>query len=379
MIKIKGEKIENIFIEQILRPSQMDICFSEKCNLNCSYCFVNKTSTDVLDLKTVKKAINTFYLLPNNDKTITFTTSEPFLYPDMFMGAVNYIFLEAKKRKINIRVVATTNGVLFNKKMQDFVATLDNRFTLNFSLDGDKRSHDAYRKFKGQSHDSIFEKAMCNFDQFLERRNVRVIATITPKNAKQVGNNAQFIVKKKFKNIDIFPQMFVVWPEKDLGALKSGLNKLVNDFNDGKINGNLRLLNRLWGSTHYAKILLGSDGKFYLFEWVLPLKHEQRKVYIIGEAGKINMQKRQALFELLFEKIENKTKHKCVLCKNKFFCSNPLPLYLWCIHNNKDFAVYFENFCQVAKTMIDASKKIKHKNKLDSDKWKKNTSLLKSA
>jgi len=371
-------RTENIFIEQILKPSQMDICFSEKCNLNCRYCFVNKTSTDVLNLKTVKKAIDTFYVLPNKDKTITFTTSEPFLYPDMFIGAVRHIFARADEKNINIRVVATTNGVLLNKKMRDFVASLDNRFTLNFSLDGDKKSHDLHRKFRGNSHDSSFEKAVQNFGQLLKRKNVRVITTVTPETAEYVRNNAQFIAGKKFINMDIFPQMFTIWPEKKLATLRKGLDRLVDDFNSGKIKGNLRLLNRLWGATHYAKILLGSDGKTYLFEWVLPLKYAQRKAYIIGDAGKINMQKRQALFELLFDAIEKKTNNKCRTCTRQSFCSNPLPLYLWSIYNKKDFAVYFKNFCQMAKIMVDASKKIKHKNKLDSDKWEKNASMRKA-
>jgi len=372
MIRIKKAKTENIFIEQILRPCQMDICFSEKCNLNCEYCFVNKTSADVLDLKTVKKAVDAFYNLPNKNKTITFTTSEPFLYPEMFMGAVRYIFAKADEKNINIGVVATTNGVLFDKKMQNFVVGLDNRFTLNFSLDGDKKSHDLHRKFRVKSKLSTFEKAMRNFNHFLKRKNVRIIMTVTPETVEHIRDNVRFIAKKNFRNIDVFPQVFALWPQKNLISLKSGLNKLVDDFNSGKIKGDLRLLNRLWGATHYAKILLGSDGKFYLFEWVLPLKYEQRKAYIIGGAGKIDMQKRQALFKLLFENIEEKTKHKCKSCENKSFCSNPLPLYLWCVYKKKDFGRYFKNFCRIAEIMIAASKKIKNKNKLDSGKWENN-------
>lgn len=369
------KKESNIFLEQILKPSQMDICFSEKCNLNCDYCFVNKTSEDILDLPTIKNAVDTFFSLPNKEKTVTFTTSEPFLYPDMFIGSVKHIFEQAGKKGINISVIATTNGVLFTEKIRNFVAGLDDRFTLNFSLDGNMQSHDAHRRFKGNSKNSSFKKAIENFEKFHQRKNVRVICTITPETAKFVQKNLEFIFSKKFANIDVFPQMMAIWPKTNQAELQNGLINVVNDLNAGKIKGNLRLLNRLWGATHYAKILLGSDGKMYLFEWVLPLKYEQRSAYVIGDCKKINMAKREALFEFLFAEIEKKTGDRCASCSNRSFCANPLPLYLWSVHNSKDFDSYFDNFCQMAKSMIDASNKNKNKNKSDSYKWEKSREL----
>lgn len=364
-------KTENVFIDQILKPSQIDICFSEKCNLNCDYCFVNKTSEHELTFEQVKKALDQFFLLPNKEKTVTFTTSEPFLHPELFKNSVEYAFKKAKSENVDIKVIATTNGVLFNKKMRDFVGTLDDdRFTLNFSLDGDMVTHDAHRKFNGNGGASSFEKAIANFKEYEKRDRVRVITTITPAEVKHLKENVQFILGQGFKNIDLFPQMLTLWPQKNLRELQGQLAEVVKMFNKKK-GVNVRLLNRLWGVTHYAKILLGSDGMFYLFEWILPLEYSQRKSYQIGSEKTLHMEKRRALFMLLFENIKKKIGGKCEKCTYKTFCANPLPLYLWCLHNKKDFNVYYSNFCSIAKTMIQMSKLVKDKNLSDSHKWEK--------
>lgn len=352
----------------------MDICFSEKCNLDCDYCFVNKTSESVLDYKTIEKAIDTFYELSGNDKTITFTTSEPFIYPDLFVSSVNYIFKRAAEKGINISVVATTNGVAFDKKMQDFVSKMDERFTINFSLDGGAKSHGAHRKTRGGDGVNSFDLAWKNFKNFsLNKKrkcSMRVISTISPSEVGHLEENVNFMTSNNFPYIDLFPQMLTLWSEVDVRKLKKRLGVVIKKYNDNdKIN--FRLLNRLWGSSHYAKILLGADGNFYFFEWVLPLKEEDRKGFIIGDAGKIDLEKRKKLFDLLFLKLTKAVDDKCQTCEYGYICANPLPLYLWSVYNGKNFLEYFKNFCKIADVMIGSSKIIKNKNKLDDKKCQK--------
>jgi sulfatase maturation enzyme AslB (radical SAM superfamily) len=359
---------------QKIIPAQLEICFSEKCNLDCDYCFVTKTSPYILTITKLKKAVDIFLSMSQTEKTVTFNTSEPFLHPELFIESINYIFKKADELKVKLKIVVTTNGIFFDSRMQQFVASLDERFTLNLSLDGERDSHDAHRKIVGGG--SSFEKGMINFEKFAEKENVRVISTIAPDVAKYVGRNINFIFGKKFNKIDIFPQLFKLWSEDNLKELAVEMTKLINRVNLDKGNRDLRLLNRLWGATDYASILLGSDGKFYLFEWVLSLKYEKRTPYLIGDVNKINLEKRQALFGLLFEIVKQKTNNKCATCEQCSFCSNPIPLYLWCLDNKQDFGVYFENFCKLARVMIKLSEKLKNKNKLDLKKWKQAVDLL---
>jgi len=352
----------------------MDISFSEKCNLDCDYCFVDKTSPYVLDFPTVRKAVDAFFDLEGKRKTITFTTSEPFLYPELFRDSVTYIFRSAEERGIDIHIIATTNGSRFDAAMREFVLSLDpKRFTLNFSLDGTEKSHDAHRKFRGGKRaGSTFDAAIANFSAYPRRDLVRVIMTIAPSEAGFLKENVDFIMSQGFGNIDIFPQMFVIWSDADRHTFEDGLKDVVESFNSGKWSErNLRLLNRLWGDTHYAKILLGSDGKFYLFEWVLPLAYDDRHPYEIGDPENLSVGKRNALFAFLFEKTARKNGGKCSSCGFRPFCADPIPLYLWATHRRKDFDPHFENFCLMAGIMIRNSADVERKNVLDVEKWGK--------
>lgn len=351
-------------------PSQMDICFSEKCNLNCQYCFVKKTNPYNLDFLFVKKAVDIFLSFPGEEKTITFTTGEPLLNKKLFKRSIDYILRESKKRKINLYLVATTNGTLMDEDMLEFFnERLGNNFVLNISLDGNKKSNDAYRKFKFFPNKSIFDSTWKYF-QMLPKEKVRVIFTITPSETLRLKENVKFLLENGFKNIDLFPQMLTLWPKNKLKELFNGIYWAVTWFNKNQKGYNLRLLNRLWGSSHYEEILFASDANFYLFEWVLPLPHNARKKYIIGDADNgVNFFKRQVLFDQLFNKIKKKSKYKCLKCEYQVFCANPIPLYLWCSYYKKDFNKYLDNFCQISRNFINLSKKLNVKSETDKEKW----------
>lgn len=353
-------------------PSQLDICFSEKCNLDCDYCFVNKTCSESLNFEEVKRGIDAFFLLEGKDKTVTFTTSEPFIYPQLFKRTINYILKEAKKKDLNISIIATTNGVLFNSEMRKFISLLDSEiFTLNFSLDGMSKSHDAHRKTK--RGEPSFAKAMKNMKEYSLKHLVRVITTVTPSEISSLERNIEYIFSLGFRNIDIFPQMFTIWNDDCLRKLKNGLSEIAKRANKGEFkDNNIRLLNRLWGDTYYGKILLGSDANFYLSECLLPLKYTNRTPYIIGKNDNLNLTKRNAIFDLIFARIRNKHNNKCALCRYQKFCADPIPLYLWSMHEGKDFKLYFSNFCKISEIMIESSAMMKNKNVLDKKQWNKN-------
>lgn len=356
--------------KRISLPTQMEICFGEKCNLDCDYCFVNKTSQHVLSLKKIKKAVDIFLNMSKTAKTITFNSSEPFLYPELFVETVKYIFGQADKLKFEVRIVATSNGVLLNDEMRKFINGLDKRFTLNLSLDGERDCHDAHRKLNSKTEKSSFDRAIGNFEKFSRKDNVRIITTIAPDMSSRVRENMNFIFEKKFKNIDIFPQLLTIWKADELGKFQSEMAEFIDNYNSIDSKMDVRLLNRLWGATDYAGILLGSDGKFYMFEWVLPLEYSKRSAYVIGDTEKgVSLAKRQALLETLFDMVKKSNNGKCSKCVNNSFCSNPIPLYLWCLHSGKNFEAYFENFCQLAGIVISLSEKLKNKNDLDLIRW----------
>ncbi len=351
-------------------PSQMDISFSENCNLACKYCFVKKTNSAILDLPSVQKAVDIFFSFPPKKKTITFTTCEPFLDQELFKQSITYILRKSKNRDFQLQIVATTNGTLLNDKTITFLNKyLNDKFILNIGLDGAKKSNDAYRIFKTDHTKSVFADSWKNFKK-LPRQKVRVISTITPSEVSSLGENTKFFLKNGFENIDFFPQIFTFWSKDNLKKLSAELTYIIECFNDKTTyNGELRLLNRLWGRSDYRSILFSGDRKFYLFEWVLPLPHKAREEYIIGDIDTgLNLKKRKSIFLKLFSEFSKKS-NQCMQCDINDFCSYPLPLYLWSQYYKKDFNKYFDNFCNVARTMVNLSKKIKSQDKTDREKW----------
>lgn len=355
-----------------LCPSQLEITFSEDCNQRCDYCWVHKSCFKKLKFSAAKKGIDIFLDLPLKERTITFTTSEPLLYPELYKKILDYILSKNNSGKINI--ITTTNGLNLNGDIKSYIIKVLNKYTnfrLNISLDGNKKSHDAHRKLARLKNGSAFDISWDNFKD-LPRDKVRVIFTVTPEEVDFFEDNIGFIINNGFVNIDIFPQVFTTWPKNKLKALAVKLSRFIENINMDIVKAsNLRVLNRLWGTSHYAKLLLAPDDNFYLFEWVEALPYPKRKSYIVGNVKKgIELNKRADFFNVLFREATVKSSGKCLKCNFKNICSLPLPLYIWSKYHKNDFNKNLSNFCNIADVFINLSEKIKNdkRNELDSKK-----------
>ncbi len=355
-------------------PSQLEISITEKCNQDCDYCWVDKRSRKVLSFSSIKKCIDIFLALPLDHQTITFTTNEPFMHPVLYKDTVEYIYSKRQSNK-DLTLVTTTNGLNLTKDVISFLlkcAKKEKDFRLNISLDGEKESHDAHRVLANKLKHSAFSVSLKNF-LLLPKDFPRVIFTITPSEADKLNKNIDFILNQGFKKIDIFPQVFTLWRANDIKSLSEELGILIDRINNSSPGYNLRTLNRLWGSTHYNKLLMGSDEKFYLFEWILTLPSAKREEFVIGDLKKgIDWNKRGKLFTELFQKVALLVKGRCDKCKNRNLCGLPLPLYMRCHYKGLDFKKYFDNFCSIASMLIEHADRISPdvRNNLDCHKLK---------
>lgn len=324
-------------------PSQLEICFGERCNLDCDYCFVEKTTKEVLDFPTIRKAVDIFLSLPGDKKTVTFNSSEPFVHPELFKKTVGHILKKSVGTAAQINMVATTNGLAFNGKMRKLIASWPENFYFHFSLDGKAESHEKHRKSREKKPN--FQTILQNFKAYPRKQNVWIIMTVVPVEAGLLEENIEFIYRQGFKKIDVFPEIFRLWKKEEMRKFRQGMAKVLERYKDVEF----RLLNRLWGESDYSTVLLGADGRFYLFEWVLPLAHGNRKLFAVGDGHGLNLEKRKKVLEMLREKAGD--------MPAGFGKLNPLPLYLWCAYNKKNFNEYLGNFCELAGIIIKADKK----------------------
>ena len=106
------------------------VVLSEKCNLNCSYCGVDKWSKLSIDpylyLDEFRKMRERF---PDETIKIDFFGGEPLLQMDLIK-----IILDGVKHDDNLKLFMPTNGLLLDEKKVQFL--IDNNIEVSLSFDG---------------------------------------------------------------------------------------------------------------------------------------------------------------------------------------------------------------------------------------------------
>ena len=142
------------------------------CNLNCSYCFASQGKYQgeraVMSFEVGKQAFD--FLIANSgtrrNLEVDFFGGEPLMNWDVVKQLVAYARSIEKEKGKNFRFTLTTNGLLIDDEVIDFVNKEMSNVVL--SLDGRKEIHDIFRKdFAGNgSYDRIIPK----FKKLVESR-----------------------------------------------------------------------------------------------------------------------------------------------------------------------------------------------------------------
>lgn len=130
-------------------PSQLEICLTENCNMDCDYCFVNKTSKKTLTAEKAKKVIDLFFCFPNKKNTVTFSTSETLQDEVLLFDVLNYI---SNKSKQNIKY-------LFSK-------------SINQIVDLSREVHVNYRDDKKMIYFEIKNDLIDDFFKIINNKNI---------------------------------------------------------------------------------------------------------------------------------------------------------------------------------------------------------------
>lgn len=336
-------------------PSKLEICFSERCNMACGYCFVDKSSPHTLSAGALRRGLDVFFSLPSAERSVTFNTSEYLKYPALARRALAAAF-SGGRSGAGLKVVLTTNGLRLDAPMRRFLGSLGPGFQLNLSWDGAPASHDSSRKLKGGRRGSS-GRASANFMALADKAAPRVIVTVTPGEAGRLAENMAFLLSRGFRKFDVFPQMLADWGRRELALLGAGVRGLVLLAN-GARGVELRLLDRLWGRPGHDGVLLGSDGRFYMDEMVLLLKHRERSFFEIGDARRgLDLERRRLLFEALHREARRLGGAACRSCGPG--CGLPLPLFLWCKYRGHDFKSRLRGFCAISRLFRDAAGRLR--------------------
>ena len=233
-----------LFTEDIYRDYIMDfkkrktvvkaLCLhiAHDCNLACKYCFAEEGEYHgrraLMSFEVGKKALDFLIAKSGNRRNleVDFFGGEPLMNWQVVKDLVAYGREQEKIHDKNFRFTLTTNGILLNDEVQEFVNKEMGNVVL--SLDGRKEINDMMRPFRGGqgSYDQIVPK----FQKMAESRNQTnyyVRGTFTHYNldfAKDVLHMADL----GFKQISVEP--VVAPPEADYAIREEDVPVLCEEY-----------------------------------------------------------------------------------------------------------------------------------------------------
>ncbi len=200
------------------KPVVKALCMhiAHDCNLACKYCFAEEGEyhgrRELMSFETGKKALD--FLVANSGNRVNlevdFFGGEPLMNWDVVKQLVEYGRSIEEENNKKFRFTLTTNGVLLNDEVQDFLNKEMGNVVI--SLDGRKEVNDNMRPFRNGkgSYDLIVPK----FQKLAESRdqnNYYIRGTFTRENL-DFSEDVKHFADLGFKQISIEP---VVGPEED--------------------------------------------------------------------------------------------------------------------------------------------------------------------
>jgi len=199
-----------------IKAKNITFVVTEKCNLNCSYCYeMHKTgirmtkeiAKEAVDFIFDENKVNGYYDKETSPAVIIeFIGGEPFLEVDL----IDYISEYFKKKAfelnhpwaVNYMFSLTTNGTLYKtEKVQKYLKRNPGKVSVGITIDGNKELHDSCRVFHdGSGSYDIVEESVKLWIQ--NESNPQTKITLSPtnvgflndaiKNVKELGINGAF-------------------------------------------------------------------------------------------------------------------------------------------------------------------------------------------
>lgn len=185
-----------------LRTKNITFVVTEKCNLDCTYCYechktevrmTKEIAKQAVDFIFDEEKINGYYDFKESPSIILeFIGGEPLLEIDLIDYIMEYFKFKAFQLNHpwaeNYVISITTNGVLFNTpKVQKFLQKNKNKVSVGITIDGNKELHDACRVFPdGSGSYDIVEKSIKSWLKMDERPQTKI--TLCPENIEYLND-----------------------------------------------------------------------------------------------------------------------------------------------------------------------------------------------
>jgi len=226
--EIELKQIRKRFEKQTDQMSVLFLILTRSCNLNCEYCFMDRSSKQTeekMDFEVAKKGVDLWIKnikknkIKNYSYSIIFYGGEPLLNFKTFVDILEYI-RETKRRNKNllknIQILLDTNGILINKKVIKVLKR--HGVKTNISVDGPKEIHDRYRVDK--ENKGTFERVINVFNNLKkEKVDICISVTVGPHNLKKIKEFSEFFTRYGIEDFS-----FISLTDQDLLRFNPGIN-----------------------------------------------------------------------------------------------------------------------------------------------------------
>lgn len=386
-IKTSYEEIKNLEQEGLLftvgdYPEGFDVFPSVKamclniahdCNMSCEYCFASKgdfgSQRMLMDAKTGKKAID--FLIRNStgrkNLEVDFFGGEPLMNFSAVKEIVEYARSREKEFNKNFRFTITTNGLLLNDEIMDYVNK--NFVNIVFSLDGRKQIHDRMRKTLsgGDTYRLVADKIKRAVMQ-RGQGDYYVRGTFTAFN-KDFSHDVLSLAEEGFKQISVEP---VVAPdhtnycilEEDLEEIKGEYEILAQKYleygkTDKRFNFFHFMIDLEQGPCFIKRYKGCGSGTEYIA--ITPEGHIYPCHQFVGmEEFIMGDLDRGIVNESIGQRFHSSnilTKDACRNCWARFYCSGGCAANAY--NSNKDIDLPYEIGCELEKKRVECALWIK--------------------
>ena len=340
------------------------------CNLKCRYCFAGEGEyheKGLMSFEVGKKAID--YLIASSGKRrnleVDFFGGEPLLNFGVVKQIVAYARSLEEKYNKNFRFTLTTNALLLNDEITDFLNKEMSNVVL--SLDGRKEVNDHMRMKKDGS--GSFDAIVPNIQRFVEKRGNKdyyIRGTFTRENTDFTKDIEEYLALG-FKNLSMEPVVTTAdygIREEDLPKIMDEYEKLAALYIEKRKAGCgftfFHFMIDLDGGPCAIKRLKGcGSGTEYVA--ITPYGEIYPCHQFVGQDGfEIgNVDTGITNFELVkkFKEANLYTKDKCDKCFAKFFCSGGCPANSW--NFSRDINKVYETGCKMQRKRVECAIMIK--------------------
>lgn len=181
-------------------PVMFTFHITNKCNLQCKYCYSNCSYNDIHDMPffVFERTVDLIAKSPAKKICIDFHGGEPLLCFDFIKKAVQYI--EGNLNEKNVTYLIQTNATLIDKEICTFLKKYN--FSIGISLDGPQKLHNKFRTFyNGRGSFDLVLEGIAQLREY--KIPFSVIAVVT--NYLYLEKCYDFFRSQKIRNVKFIP------------------------------------------------------------------------------------------------------------------------------------------------------------------------------